>query len=86
MQAIQNNSSYTNIQTKDANWIYLNEKVELYTFVHDQILGGNSVESALQQGVIRHKFSSHSNTLVTLNPGKNYTPSPLEAELIDLLD
>jgi len=86
VQTIYNNSSYTNNQTKDADWIYLNEKVELYTFVYDQIIEGSSVESAVNLGVVRHNFSSNSNTLVAINAGKTHTPSPLEVEIKDLLD
>lgn len=86
VQSIYNNSSYTNNQTKDAQWIYLDEKVELYTFVYDQILAGSTVEAAVELGVVRHNFSSNSNSLVSVKAVKNHTPSPLEAELKDLLD
>jgi len=86
VQAIYNNSSYTNNQTKDTQWIYLDQKVSLYNFVHDQILTGASVEQAVQQGVLRHNLQSNPNTLVVATPGKNPTPTPLEQELVDLLD
>ena len=88
VQAIYDNPAYTDNQTKDANWLYMDSKVTLYTYVADQLAQGATVESAVKGGVVQHNFFNNqsSGTLVAVSTGKDHTPTPLEQELNDLLE
>ncbi len=87
VQSIYNNTAYTNNQTKDAAWIQMDDKVTLYTFVAEQLANGATVESAVQQGVVRQNFlKSNSGQWAAVSAGKNHTPTPLEQEINDLLE
>ena len=86
VQSIFDNPTYTNNQTKDAQWLQLDNKVTLYTFVADQISNGTSVEIAAKRGVLTHKVeNSTSSNFVGVTNSKGAAPTGLEQELYDLL-
>ncbi len=87
VQAIYNNPNYTSNTTKDAQYQYLDNKVTFYTFVKDRIGAGETVATAIQQGVLMTNTtnSATSSTWVEAKPKKTPDQTPLHQEIIALL-
>ncbi len=87
VQSILDNPAYTNATSKDATFQYLNNKVNFYTIVKDQIAAGSTVETAIQEGVLMTNTTSSmtSGGWVTAKAGKTPSLTPLHQEIIGLL-
>ena len=87
VQAVEDNPSYSNPTSKDANYQYLSNKVEFFNFVNARIAAGSSVEVAIQEGVlmVNTTTSSTSSTFVSAKTGKTPSLTPLHQEILGLL-
>ena len=87
VQTILDNPDYSNATSKTATVQYLDNKVNFYTVVKDQIANGLTVDAAIQQGVLMTNttVSATSSAWVTAKAGKTATLTPLHQEIIALL-
>ena len=87
IQTVLDNPAYQG-SAKSTQFAYLDNKLNLFTYVNERIVAGVSVEDAIQEGVL---FLPSGNTSVaqwvTVKPlnEKNPTLTPLHQELEDLL-
>ena len=87
VQAIEDNPAYANATSKTATFQYLNNKLAFYNFVNARIAAGSTVETAIQEGVLRVNTTTSmtSSSFTSAKAGKTPSLTPLHQEILGLL-